>query len=228
MVVHPTAIILRGADQHCHTFLTASALDSTIRTSYYLIMESEAEFEKSLGEQARRLRMDRGLTLDGLAELSGVSRAMISRIERGEASPTAALLARLCSALGVSLSVFFSTSGPGQPPLARRADQPVWRDPESGYARRVIAPSGTTARVDVVEVEFPPGGEVRFPGQQASRTQCQHVWMFEGEMEITVGDIVYRLVAGDCLYMNVGDVHAFRNPTHSTARYAVIIDLGSR
>lgn len=188
----------------------------------------DEQFEKTVAVRLKTLRTERGLTLDQLAEQSGVSRAMISRVERGEASPTAALLARLCSALGVSLSVFFATSGKEASPLARRADQPVWRDPESGYLRRVVSPSGLGARVDVVEVEFPAGAEVRFPGQQASRSQSQHVWLFEGEMEVTVGETVHRLSAGDCLFMNVGDVHGFRNPTDKPARYAVIIDLGHR
>jgi transcriptional regulator with XRE-family HTH domain len=190
-------------------------------------MESMGEqFEKTVAVRLKTLRTERGLTLDQLAEQSGVSRAMISRVERGEASPTAALLARLCSALGVSLSVFFATAGKEASPLARRADQPVWRDPESGYLRRVVSPSGLGARVDVVEVEFPAGAEVSFPGQQASRSQSQHVWLFEGVMELTVGETVHRLSAGDCLFMNVGDVHGFRNPTDKPARYAVIIDLG--
>ncbi|MNL85359.1 Cupin domain protein [compost metagenome] len=58
--------------------------------------------------------------------------------------------------------------------------------------------------------------------------QWQHVWVFAGEIEMHVGAAVYRLQQGDCLYMNVGDVHAFSNPTDQTARYAVIIDLGAR
>ncbi|RCW23262.1 XRE family transcriptional regulator [Ciceribacter lividus] len=189
---------------------------------------TEEELARSIGTRVRTLRSERGLTLDQLAEMSGVSRAMISRIERAEASPTAVLLARLCSALGLSLSVFFDTAGDASEPLARRVDQPIWRDPESGYLRRTVAPTGTGARVDVVEVEFPPAAEVRFGSQPASRTQWQHVWLFEGEMELTVGERTYRLAAGDCLHMNVGEVHAFRNPTDKPARYAVVIDLGPR
>ncbi len=61
------------------------------------------------------MRTARGMTLDGLAAQSGVSRAMISRIERGEASPTAQLLARLCSALGTTLSRFFAFQQPESP-----------------------------------------------------------------------------------------------------------------
>lgn len=189
-------------------------------------MESEDQFEKHVAERLKRLRLERGLTLDQLAELSGVSRAMISRIERSEASPTAALLARLCSALGVSLSVFFASTEGEPSPLSRRTDQPVWRDPESGYLRRAISPPGTGSGTDIVEVEFPGGAEVRFPGRPSGRSQTQHVWVFEGAIELTVGDTVHRLEAGDCLFMNVGDVHGYRNPTDKPARYAVVISLG--
>lgn len=191
-------------------------------------MESEDQFEKHVAERLKRLRVERGLTLDQLAELSGVSRAMISRIERSEASPTAALLARLCSALGVSLSVFFaSAEAEAEPsPLARRVDQPVWRDPESGYLRRAISPPSTGSGTDIVEVEFPAGAEVRFPGRPTGRSQTQHVWVFEGVIELIVGETVHRLEAGDCLFTNVGDVHGYRNPTDKPARYAVVISLG--
>ncbi|QEE46095.1 helix-turn-helix domain-containing protein [Rhizobium sp. WL3] len=190
-------------------------------------MESEDQFEKHVAERLKRLRVEWGLTLDQLADLSGVSRAMISRIERSEASPTAALLARLCSALGVSLSVFFANTEAEPSPLARRVDQPVWRDPESGYVRRAISPQGTGSGTDIVEVEFPAGAEVRFPGRPTGRTQTQHVWVFEGVIELAIGETLHRLEAGDCLFMNVGDVHGYRNPTDRPARYAVVISLGT-
>lgn len=191
-------------------------------------MENASDpFEIIVGDRVRQLRARRALTLDQLADLSGVSRAMISKVERAEASPTAATLARLCSALGVSLSVFFADDGVPPRPLSRRSDQPVWRDPESGYMRRAVSPAGTGSGTDIIEVEFPAGAEVRFPGRPSSRNQTQHVWVFEGEIELTVADVVHRLTQGDCLYMNVGDVHGYHNPTDRPARYAVVIALGS-
>ncbi|UJW76735.1 helix-turn-helix domain-containing protein [Rhizobium sp. SL42] len=188
------------------------------------------QFEKTVAERLKSLRAERGLTLDALADLSGVSRAMISRVERAEASPTAALLARLCSALGVSLSVFFDNDCRQPRPLARRADQPLWRDPDSGYLRRAVSPPatgrGAGSAVDIIEVEFPAGAEVRFPGRLSSRSQTQHVWVFEGEIVMHVGEDVYHLSAGDCLFMNVADVHGYRNPGPIAARYAVVVNLG--
>lgn len=99
----------------------------------------EENLEQAIGIRIRKLRQERGLTLDELAEASGVSRAMISRIERAEASPTASLLARICAALGRSLSAFFAEDGHQVSPLARRQEQQVWRDPETGYLRRAVS-----------------------------------------------------------------------------------------
>jgi transcriptional regulator with XRE-family HTH domain len=105
--------------------------------------EMEQELELAIGIRIRKLRLEKGLTLDDLAEASGVSRAMISRIERAEASPTASLLARVCAALGLSLSTFFADDGRQASPISRRRDQQIWRDPETGYLRRAVSPAGT-------------------------------------------------------------------------------------
>lgn len=123
----------------------------------------EQQLEQAIGIRIRTLRLDKGLTLEDLAAASGVSRAMISRIERAEASPTASLLARICAALGLSLSAFFAEEGEQASPLARRQEQQVWRDPETGYLRRAVSAPGTASDVDIVEVEFPVGARVSFP-----------------------------------------------------------------
>ncbi|MEH6690709.1 MAG: helix-turn-helix domain-containing protein [Pseudorhizobium pelagicum] len=188
--------------------------------------EPEAVFEKSVGERLQALRHAQGLTLDELAARSGVSRAMISRVERAEASPTAALLARLCEALGLSLSAFFADEAQPASPLSRHGEQRLWRDPHTGYLRRSVSPPGMPSRVDLVEVEFPPGARVAFPPRAESRVMTQHVWLFEGELQMTIGETVHRLAPGDCLFMDLGDAFEFHNPGERPARYAVILDRG--
>jgi transcriptional regulator with XRE-family HTH domain len=183
---------------------------------------------RKIGERVKILRMANDLTLDQLASVSGVSRAMISRIERGEASPTAALLARICSALGLSLSGFFAEEEKVMSPLVRRKDQQVWKDPETGYQRRSISPPRVGSNVDIVEVEFPAGAKVSFPPHAASRGMTQYVWLFEGNLEMTTGDTVHRLGPGDCLFMPVGEGHVFHNPSDKAARYCVVLDNRTR
>ncbi|MBA1348713.1 helix-turn-helix transcriptional regulator [Rhizobium indicum] len=187
----------------------------------------EPELEQAIGIRIRTLRQEKALTLDELAAASGVSRAMISRIERAEASPTASLLARICAALGLSLSAFFAEEGQASP-LARRQEQQVWRDPETGYLRRSVSPPGTASDVDIVEVEFPPGARVSFPPHASAHGMTQHIWLFDGELEMTAGETVYRLRPGDCLFMPVGEGHVFHNPGNAPSRYCVVLDRGGR
>jgi transcriptional regulator with XRE-family HTH domain len=188
--------------------------------------EISREIDDAISQRLKTLRARAGLTLDELAERSGVSRAMISRIERMEASPTAALLARLSEALGLTLSAFFADDEPSASPLSRKADQKLWRDPHTGYLRRSVSPPGMPSRVDIVEVEFPAGARVSFPPRVESRVITQHVWLFEGVLDMVMPEETHRLMPGDCLFMDIGDAFEFHNPSDRPARYAVILDRG--
>jgi transcriptional regulator with XRE-family HTH domain len=181
--------------------------------------------DRDIGARLKTLRTAGAMTLEDLADHSGVSRAMLSRIERGESSPTAQLLNRVCAGLGVTLSSLFAAAETAPPPLSHRADQPVWRDPASGYLRRVVSPPATGSPAEIIEVEFPAGAAVAFESQRLS-TANQYVWVLEGTMEITVGDETYRLDKGDCLHMRLDQPVGFRNPAERPARYLVVIAHG--
>ncbi len=181
--------------------------------------------ENNIGESLKALRIGRRLTIDQLAQASGVSRAMISRIERGEANPTAVLLARLLGPLNKSLSEFFAKPNEinsGQP-LQRATEQSIWRDPQTGYIRRAVSPSGFNTGVDLIEVELPPRARVSFDPLPNVRSQSQYVWLFEGTLEMEANETVHRLEPGDCLYMTLNNRHVFHNPTDETCRYAVVL-----
>lgn len=182
----------------------------------------DIDLDRRLGTRIKGLRQSRGLTLDQLAARSGVSRAMISRVERGESSPTAALLDRLCAGLGVLLSALFRDEAQGSP-LARRGEQPVWTDPDSGYVRRSVSPAGTGSRLEIVEVEMPAGGRVLLDAPRGGFRLDQQLWLLEGELSLSVGGREHRLAAGDCLAMLLDGPIAFHNPGEVPARYAVVL-----
>src|ERR671930_518708 len=104
---------------------------------------SEAGINERIAARVRQLRAERAISLDILAERSGVSRSMISLIERGETSPTAVLLEKLAAGLNVTLATLFEPPADKAAPVARKADQAVWKDPSSGYVRRNVSPSGS-------------------------------------------------------------------------------------
>jgi len=185
------------------------------------------EINQRIAERVRTLRAARSLSLDALASRCGVSRSMISLVERGACSPTAVVLQKLAAGLGVLLASLFdapdAVAQPGAGPLARRADQPVWRDPASGYLRRNVSPSGAGQPTQIVEVLFPPGGRVAFETGARELRVFQQVWVLEGAIDITLGAERHRLRAGDCLAMQLDRPTMFHNPARKPARYAVVI-----
>lgn len=187
---------------------------------------AEADIDERIGARVRELRVERGLTLDGLARQADVSRAMLSRVERGESSPTAQLLVKICGGLGITPSLLFADAETPASPLSRRSDQPTWRDPATGYLRRNVSPSGTGSPVDLVEVEFPPGGSVTLDSPQITGWS-QHVWVLDGTLDLSLGEETFRLERGDCLWMRFDRPITFRNTTGRPVRYAVLVSHGA-
>jgi transcriptional regulator with XRE-family HTH domain len=186
------------------------------------IMDAPDTVDTELGARIKALRGQMRLTIDQLAAASGVSRAMISRIERGESSATAQLLNRLCSGLGVSLSTLFAPPAPTASPLARRAEQPLWRDPGTGYLRRAVSPATATGIVDLVEVELPAGALLPF-SSQTSTAFDQLVFLQRGALTMTVDGQAFPLEPGDCLHMQLDKPLMFHNPGSEPAQYFVIL-----
>jgi transcriptional regulator with XRE-family HTH domain len=178
-----------------------------------------------IAERVRTLRGERGYTLDALAEASGVSRSMISLIERGQSSPTASVLDKLAAGLDVTLAALFDDDARAAPasPLARHAEQPVWQDPASGYLRRNLSPPGHAQALQLVHVSFPPGRRVGYDSVARDSDIQQQLWMIEGVIELTVGDETWRLEAGDCLAMRLDRPIVYRNPGRKPARYLVAL-----
>jgi transcriptional regulator with XRE-family HTH domain len=184
---------------------------------------TKPSLNEQIASRVRQLRAARAMSLEALADRSGVSRSMISLIERGESSPTAVVLEKLAAGLNVSLASLFDEPQPDPKPVARRAEQRQWRDPASGYVRRNVSPSGFASPIEIVEVEFPPGARVAFESAARDVRVHQQVWVLDGSIDLKVGDEAYRLDAGDCLAFVLDRPTAFRNPTRKAARYAVVI-----
>ena len=176
-----------------------------------------------IANRVRTLRTEQGLTLDALAAKCDVSRSMISLIERGESSPTAVVLEKIATGLGVALASLFEDAGTALNPLSRREERTTWRDPQSGYVRRNISPATFPSPIQIVEVVLPAGATVAYETSAREPTIHQQIWVQEGSIEITLGSASYTLAADDCFAMVLNEPMAFRNRTDKDARYLVII-----
>lgn len=187
-------------------------------------MSESLELNQRIAERVRQLRNEAGLSLDALASQCGVSRSMLSLIERGESSPTAVLLEKVAHGLGATLADLFQQAPAAPPaPVARAADQAEWTDPGSGYCRRNLTPPGWQAPLQLVAVQFPPGARVAFDTAARAPVVHQQVWLQQGQLQITVGAHTHTLAAGDCLAMRLDQPTAFHNPGPDTAHYLVAL-----
>lgn len=175
---------------------------------------------RQLSHRLKLERDARGWSLADLAARAGVSKAMISKIERGEASPTAAVLVRLSSAFGLTLAGLLVRAEGGER-LTRAADQPVWTDPETGYVRRQLF-ARPDHPVELAEVELPAGARVALPAASYAHIR-QIVQVRAGTLNLIEGGERHRLDAGDSLGFGSPADTVFANETGGPCRYIVAL-----
>ncbi|WP_151479881.1 helix-turn-helix domain-containing protein [Streptomyces albicerus] len=188
-----------------------------------------------VGQIASRIRTERERrrwTLVQLADASGVSRAMINRIERGESSPTAVILGKLSAAFQLSVSSLLALAegatddgGDVAAGVRRPADALEWRDPATGYRRRQI--TGPHFPAEIAEIRLPPGAHVPYPAAAFAFIR-QVVWVLEGRLTFHEGDTVHELEAGDVIELGEPAPCAFANNSEAECRYAVILTRDQR
>lgn len=190
------------------------------------MQEEESDLTQRIATRLRELRAVHGLSLESLSARSGVSRSMISLVERGKCCPSAVVLEKLAAALNVTLASLFDPEpeGPGIPegPVCRREAQALWRDPASGYVRRNVSPANVPHPMRIVEVHFPVGARVEFDVPARDTRVYQQVWVLQGAIDVSVGSVKHRLREGDCLAMQLDGPTMFHNPAGIPARYAVV------
>jgi transcriptional regulator with XRE-family HTH domain len=192
----------------------------------------------AFGERLRAARRVRGWPIERLASASGVSRAMISKIERGESSPTAVVLGKLSAALELSIAELLAatpaaqagaeagagTPPPGQAPaggrVRRAAAAPEWRDPDTDYLRRQLSTPQFPAAV--TEVMLPAGARVPYPAG-AYAFIAQLVWVQSGQLTLADGPAVHVLSPGDTFELGEPRPREFRNESAAECRYLVVV-----
>ncbi|MET9504821.1 XRE family transcriptional regulator [Streptomyces sp. NPDC006622] len=186
----------------------------------------EDEIDARLAARLAELRVERGWSLGEVAERSGVSRSTLSRAERAEISPTAALLNRLCHVYGRTMSRLLSeVEAEAEPtPLVRAGEQAVWEDRASGFVRRSVSPPHPGLRGELVEGRLAAGADLAYDRPPVPGLE-QHLWVLSGGLAVTARDTEHRLDAGDCLRLRVWGPTRFRCLGDAEARYVLAVVL---
>ena len=185
-------------------------------------MTIEAIYGERLGARVKELRRRRGLTLEDLAERAGVSRAMISKVERGEKNPTLVVAAKVAEGLGVTLSELLGVEERREVVVVPRERRMVVCDPETGFERQLLSPTFGGRGAEFVRNVVPNGSTSgEFPPHR--RGVEEYVVVEKGRLSIAIGGEKHLLEEGDALYFEADVSHRFDNAGDGECSYYLVI-----
>jgi transcriptional regulator with XRE-family HTH domain len=163
-----------------------------------------------VGANLRRLRTRRGLSLERLAQISGVSRAMLGQIELGQSAPTINVLWKIARALEVTFSALISARTQSGALVLRSTESKILTSKDRSFSSRALFPFDEPRRVEFYELRL-GGGAVEDADAHPPGTS-ENLVVTAGTIEIDVGGDTHRLEAGDSILFEADSPHAYRNP----------------
>jgi len=180
----------------------------------------------ALGARIRQERARRRLSLNDLAAKAGVSRSMLSAVERGGKAPTVLVLDRIATGLDTSIARLLGEERTGRVVLLRHAEQEVARD-RRGWERRILSPVLPGIEFEMMRTTIGPGVDagVFAPHAPGSR---EYLAVERGTLTLTLDGVVYTLGAGDSIYYAGDCRHAYRNAGARPCVYYLAMDVAGR
>ena len=177
-----------------------------------------------LGARLRLERLRRGLSLQQLEGRTGVSRSMLSEVERGSKVPTVLVLDRIATGLDTSIARVLGDEREARVVVLRRGEHDTARDP-SGWERRILSPVLPGVEFELMRTAIPGGvdaGEFA-PHGPGSR---EYLAMERGTLRLTLDGVEHVLRAGDSIYYAGDCRHAFANDGPDACVYYLAMELG--
>ncbi|MFZ2987922.1 helix-turn-helix domain-containing protein [Ideonella sp.] len=177
-----------------------------------------------VGQTLAALRQSRALSMDELSRQAGVSKSMLSQIERNQANPTVAVVWRLANALGVPLAELLSGDKPAAAPVIATVPAhaiPALRSPDGQCELQILGPLELAGQFEWYHLTVQPGGalvsEAHEPGSR------EHLSLLVGEMMVEAGDERSRLKAGETARYAADQPHGLRNPGSQAAVALLVV-----
>lgn len=186
---------------------------------------SDESISLALGQRIKALRTQMQITLEDLAQRSGVSRSMLSTIERGEKSPTLPIIVRIAGGFGMSLSSLLGAEpDPASVSVIRAGEHLAFRDAETGFERLVLSPEHLDNGLEFVQHRLPPGRSTGLLPAYSVATE-KYLVVTEGQLTAYVDEKPHVLRTGDSMYFEVKAPYRFVNDDgrRACAYYMVIV-----
>jgi transcriptional regulator with XRE-family HTH domain len=183
-----------------------------------------AALGRRIAESLRRLRKERGLSLDQLAAASGVSRAALSQVEGSRTNPTLSLLWKVAVGLGVPFQSLLGGDRVGTTQVLRVGDAPALRSTDGRMESRLLSPAGASQGLDVYELRFMPKAVHRSEPHGQGTTETLIV--LTGAIRVSVGDEAHDLAPGDSMFFRADAPHSYESRSSHETRCIDIISYG--
>lgn len=180
------------------------------------------DYRQKLAARLATLRVQHNRTLEALSSVSGISRATLSRIERGEVSPTAEVLNQLCIVYGMTMSRLLAEVEQAADNLFTLEEQPLWRDERNGFERRMLLPPSNQYRCELIEGKLRPGAYIEYQNPPVQGLE-QYIWLSAGGVTITVDTETWTLKKGDSLRFHLSGTSSFSAHQSLGAHYLLVV-----
>jgi transcriptional regulator with XRE-family HTH domain len=187
------------------------------------MMLSNGMHMTAFGERIRLERVQRRLSLEQVAERAGVSRSMLSAVERGLKVPTVLVLDRIATALDTSIARLLGEEHTARVIRLPKADQDVVRDP-SGWERRILSPVLPGVEFEFMRTTIEAGVDAGAFSPHAPGSR-EYVAIERGTLQLTIDGDVHVLNAGDSIYYAADCVHSFVNPGNKPCVYYLAMEV---
>jgi len=178
----------------------------------------------ALGERIRRERTARRLSLNDLAARAGVSRSMLSAVERGGKAPTVLVLDRIATGLDTSIARLLGEERAGRVVVLRHGEQDVARD-RAGWERRVLSPVLPGVEFELMRTTIDAGVDAGVFSPHAAGSR-EYLAVERGTLRLTLDGVAHTLRAGDSIYYAGDCRHAFANAGQEPCVYYLAMELG--
>jgi XRE family transcriptional regulator, regulator of sulfur utilization len=180
-----------------------------------------AELARHVAESLRHHRKIQQLSLDDLAQKSGVSRAALSQIEGARTNPTLAVLWKIAVGLGMPFQQLLGTQAGAGPKILRAGDSPPLRSANGQMESRLLSPGGAPPGLEVYELRLSSRGS--YQSEPHSQGTTETLIVLTGALRMTVGDESYELATGDTIFFNADVPHIYESRSSHPTRCLNVI-----
>ena len=176
-----------------------------------------------VGATLQRLRLARGLTLEDLSRIAGVSKSMLSQIEREKANPTIAITWRLANALGVAIGELLDSDTRDVEAIRvlEAHETPTLPGTHAGYTLRILGPMELAGKYEWYELTLAPGGELASQAHDPGTNE--HLTVLHGTLEVDVGGTVRKVKTGGTARYPADQNHVLRNAGKAEAKALLVV-----